>query len=264
VIKAVLHVHSTWSDGEFTLPELREKFLAAGCSLVMMTDHADAFDASSVEGYVRGCAAVSDARLTFIPGLEFGCVQRIHIVGYGVTALLDSDDPLTAIRHIHAHGGVAMIAHPPTALFGFLEAPAREADGIEVWNSKYDGRYAPRPETFDFTRRLRRSDGRPHGFFGQDLHWRKQYSGLFNQIDAPTTERSVVLDALRHGRFAGVNEEFTLASNAELPPELRERFAKASARSLRVRAMIKRLRQAMGPAFKLLPAPIKAQVRRIF
>ena len=30
MIMAALHVHSTFSDGEFTLRELREKFISAG------------------------------------------------------------------------------------------------------------------------------------------------------------------------------------------------------------------------------------------
>jgi aryl-alcohol dehydrogenase-like predicted oxidoreductase len=44
-------------------------------------------------------------------------------------------------------------------------------DGIEVWNSKYDGRYAPRPGTFEMLARtkVRRPDVR--AFYGQDLHW---------------------------------------------------------------------------------------------
>jgi hypothetical protein len=39
----------------------------------------------------------SDERSRFVPGLEFGCVQRMHIVGYGVTRVIDSDDPETVI-----------------------------------------------------------------------------------------------------------------------------------------------------------------------
>ena len=38
-VVCALHVHSTFSDGEFTLAELREKYLLAGCSVVGMADH---------------------------------------------------------------------------------------------------------------------------------------------------------------------------------------------------------------------------------
>jgi hypothetical protein len=264
MIKAALHVHSTYSDGEFTMPELREKYLRAGCALVAMSDHADAFDEEMLRSYIAECERLSDARLTFLAGLEFGCVQRIHILGYGVTALIDSDDPATVIAHIHDHGGVAVVAHPPTALFGFLEQPVQSADGVEVWNSKYDSRYAPRPETFDYVRGQQRPDGRPFGFYGQDLHWRKQFAELFTRVDAPDTTRAAVLDALVSGRFTGTTGEISLGSDATLPPDLRERFAVVNARSQRMRGFVKRVRRALGASFKLLPQSVKSEIRRYF
>jgi hypothetical protein len=264
MIKAALHVHSTYSDGEFTLAELREKYLRAGCSLVAMSDHADAFDAGTLRAYIAECEKLSDARLTFLAGLEFGCVQRIHILGYGVTELIASDDPVTVIAHIHDHGGVAVVAHPPTALFGFLQVPVRSADGVEVWNSKYDSRYAPRPETFDYVRRQQRSDLRPFAFYGQDLHWRKQFAELFTLLDAGDTSRASALAALRNGRFTGVTGEISLGSDGLLPPGLRERFAVVNARSQRMRGFIKAVRRVLGASFKLLPKSVKAEIRRFF
>lgn len=264
MIKAALHVHSTYSDGEFTLGELREKFLRAGCTLVGMADHADAFDAAKVEQYLAECTARSDAKLRFVPGLEFGCVQRMHIVGYGVTTLIDSDDPSTVIEHIRAHSGVAVIAHPPNALFPLIEQLRVLPDGIEGWNSKYDGRYAPRPSTFALIGRLQARQPALRAFYGQDLHWKKQFAGLFNQVDIPVAERQMLLTALRAGDFEGVTDTLRLPSDGRPSAELLASFAKASDRSLRIRAALKSTRKLLGGAFTLLPAPVKAQLRRFF
>lgn len=268
MIKAALHVHSTFSDGEFTLAELREKFLRAGCRVVCMADHADAFDDAKVTDYVRELASLSDEQLTFVAGLEFGCVQRMHIVGYGVTTLIDSDDPETVIAHIRRCEGIPVVAHPPDHLFALIEGFATLPDGIEAWNSKYDGRYAPRPGTFALIQRLQARSPSLKAFYGQDLHWRKQFAGLFNMLDIPVADRTSVLRALARGefegRFEGKEREIRLPSNARLPTNLVEEFAHASARTMRVRNTVKSVRKALGGALKLLPAPIKAQLRRFF
>ena len=264
MIKAALHVHSTYSDGEFTLAELRDKFVQAGCALVGMADHADAFDADKVDQYVAECARLSDSTLRFVPGLEFGCIQRMHIVGYGVTALINSDDPATVIAHIRANEGVAVIAHPPDALFDLIEQLRVLPDGIEGWNSKYDGRYAPRPSTFALIGRLQSRQSALKAFYGQDLHWRKQFAGLFTLVDSPVAERQALLDALRAGAYEGVTDTLRLPSNGRPSDELLASFARTSARSMRFRATIKSVRKMLGGAFKLLPRPVKAQLRRFF
>ena len=264
MIKAALHVHSTYSDGEFTLAELRETFLAAGCALIGMADHADAFDGDKVQRYIAECERLSDERLRFLPGFEFGCDQRMHIVGYGVTALIVSTDPATVIAHIRAHHGVAVVAHPPTPLFALIEQLAILPDGIEGWNSKYDGRYAPRPATFALIGRLQSRCPPLRAFYGQDLHWRKQYAGLFNLLDVPAPERTMVLAALRSGAFEGRTDTFRLPSDGHLSVDLLERFARLNARSQRFRSAVGAVRALMGGAFTILPPSLKSQLRRFF
>ena len=40
MLRGALHIHSTWSDGEFTLSELRHILVGAGCRFACVTDHA--------------------------------------------------------------------------------------------------------------------------------------------------------------------------------------------------------------------------------
>jgi hypothetical protein len=265
MVRAALHVHSTYSDGEFTLPELREKFMRAGCRLVAMADHANYFDADRIEEYERECERNSDDSFVFLPGLEFGCVDRMHIVGYGVTALIDSKDPEAVIAHIRAHGGVAVIAHPPEILFSRIESFRVAPHGIEAWNSKYDGRYAPRAATFELIARLRGTHPSLRAFYGQDLHWRRQYAGLFTDMDAPPSAGRVgILAALADGAFEGVKETIRLPSDGVLSERLSARFRTLHARSRRFRESVKTLRRLFGTAVRLLPTPVKAQLRRLF
>src|SRR5437868_4175068 len=98
--RGVLHVHSAYSDGELTLPQLRRALLGDGYAFACLTDHAEYFSAASLATFTAECRALSDAQFCFVPGLEFRCDNAIHVLGLGVTELLDSTDVATVLRHI--------------------------------------------------------------------------------------------------------------------------------------------------------------------
>jgi hypothetical protein len=264
MLKAALHVHSTYSDGEFTLSELKQIFAAEECSVICMTDHAESFDEPKLSAYRGECESLSDASMLFISGLEYECEQRMHILGYGTTALADSKDPETVIRHIERNGGVCVIAHPKDSMFSWIETFEVLPKGIETWNSKYDGRYAPRPGTFALLHRLRSRRPDMLAFYGQDLHWRKQYRGLFNVVECGRRDRNSVLNALADGRYAGQKGELQLPSSGVLTQELLASFAQQHAQSDHVRNFLKSGKKALDRMGIAVPASIKSQLRRIF
>jgi hypothetical protein len=264
VLQGALHIHSTYSDGEFTLAELRELFIAAGCRFACVTDHADWFDDARLADYRRECSERSDDRFRFIAGLEYECVGRMHVLGYGVTTQIDSTDPEQVIARIQTLGGIAVIAHPKETAFADIEGFDRLPHGIEVWNSKYDGRYAPRPGTFALLERLKKRRSDMCAFYGQDLHWRRQYRQLFTVVESDVLARDAVLAALAEGRYIGVKENQTLPSDGVLPPLLLARFARANSRSQRMRTWVRRIKGWADGAGIAVPAAIKTQLRRMF
>lgn len=263
MLRGALHIHSTYSDGELTLRQLRDVYLAAGCRFACVTDHADCFDAEKVAAYVDECAALSDSTFCFIPGLEYPCCERMHIVGYGATRLADTMDPAAVIRHIDACGGVSVIAHPKDSHFDWIASLDELPRGLEVWNSKYDGRYAPRAGTFGLLARLqaRRPDLR--AFYGQDLHWRTQYRGLMVQVQAPTLSRDSVLGALRAGAFEGEKDGVRLPADGVLPPAVLREMERGHRRSDRLRAMLKSVKGFADLLGVRVPDSLKAQARRV-
>lgn len=267
MIRAALHVHSTFSDGEFTLAELRETFRRAGCRLIGVVDHADAFDTSAkLERFVEACRELSDEEIRLIPGLEFECHNRLHIVGYGVTVPHASREPAEIIRHIAGQGGLSVIAHPKTEYFDWIRSFEVLPDGVEAWNSKYDGRGAPRPETFELIADLRSRRPDLRAFFGIDLHWRKQYRALHTLLSDKVRDldRESVLAALRAGDFVGVAGDVRLGSDGRVPADQLERFRARNRRGLRLRAALKRAKRLTDAVGLRPPAALKAQLRRLF
>jgi hypothetical protein len=264
MVKGVLHIHSTYSDGEFSVAELRDLYLDAGCRFACVTDHADWFDEQRLADYRRDCEKHSDDQFRFIPSLEYSCADRMHILGYGVTTLINSVDPETVIAQIMDLGGLAVVAHPRDTAFDGIERFDPLPDGIEVWNSKYDGRYAPRPATFALLKRLRQRRPAMRAFYGQDLHWRRQYRGLLTVLSGDGHDRNAVLAELRCGTYVGEKDGLRLPSDGVLETTLLARFERQHERSHSLRLVIKRAKDSADRLGLKVPSGVKAQLRRIF
>ena len=205
-----------------------------------MTDHAESFDSAKLDAYLKECSALSDEHFQFIPGLEFECDRKMHILGYGMTTPVGTRDPEQAIRSIRAAGGIAVIAHPKDEAFAWIESFEELPDGIEAWNTKYDGRFAPRPETFRLIRRLQGRRPDLLAFYGQDLHWKKQYRGIFLELYCKSTERQHLLHALRCGNYSARNGGIELASSGAVSQEMLEKFSTIQQRYARLRWWLER------------------------
>lgn len=262
--KGIIHAHSTYSDGEYTLSELRDVLIAAGCSFVCMTEHAEFFDPDRLHAYINECAALTDGRFIFIPGLEYNCQRRMHVLGYGVTTLVDTDDPQQVIAQIKKDGGVSVIAHPMDSAFPWIESFDELPRGIETWNSKYDGRYAPRPHTFFLLQRLRQRSPEMSAFYGVDFHWKSQFRQLYTLVDCSSLTCEEILEALRRGTYTGTKNALELPSSGLLSPDLLSQFGRRNQRSMRFRRFVKGTKRLADRFGASVPAPIKGKLRRIF
>jgi hypothetical protein len=264
MLKGVLHIHSNYSDGEFTLSELRQIFLAEGCSFVGMTDHAEYFDEESLRRYIAECATLSDARFRLLPGLEFRCERNMHILGYHATKLTQETNPQAVILHIAAQGALSVIAHPKDDFFEWIETFAILPRGIETWNSKYDGRYAPRSGTFALLQRLRQRAPGMHAFYGVDLHWKRQFRSFFVVLDCDSIQSGAILAALEAGKYTAQKDDLGLPSSGILPAPLLQQFDRVHARSSRMWRFMKKSKQTLDRLGIRVPELLKAQLRRIF
>src|SRR5262249_36155613 len=165
---------------------------------------------------------------------------------------------------IALRGGVSIIAHPKNEFFPWIESFDELPNGIETWNSKYDGRYAPRVATFKLLERLQRRKPEMRAYYGLDLHWRIQYRGLLNLTRCRSNSREELLGALARGDYQGVKDDLTLPSDGRLPESLLASFDVMHARSDRMRWAASRVKNALRRFGVTVPDPLKAQLRRIF
>ena len=263
-MKGALHAHTTFSDGEFSLEELRHAYVRRGYQFVCLADHAEYFDERRIALYRAETRRLSDASFCFVAGLEYECPERMHILGLGTTELFRTRDPQEVIRSIESDGGISIIAHPRAQDFSRIEAFELPPAGIEVWNSKYDGRYAPRIQCFELLQRIRERDPRVRAYYGQDLHFRHQYTGLHVDLDAAVLDPASIVAALRAGRFVATSGEVNLTSDGSLDRSLASRFGQLNARSRRMSTLARKSKSVLDSVGIRIPARLKGQLRRLF
>ena len=216
--KGVLHVHSLYSDGEESLECVVELFKNSGMDFVAVSDHAEVFDEARMQQYVRLCESLSNTRFLVIPGLEFALHGGdTHILGYGISHRIKTANMETLVDGIHQAGGIAVLAHPPAGSINLISPIKSKLDGIEVWNSRYDGIYSPRADSLQLLRRIRMVNTKASAFGGIDLHKLGQaHRPIFVEVDVGALDRSSILEALRLGKFAVRGGNMTIPANGKL------------------------------------------------
>lgn len=132
------HVHSTFSDGKLTIPQIVDLYGKHGFGVVAITDHL--CEERTVLGKAAtylGCTLTpatfplymeilrSEAerawrlyKMVVIPGVELtkntlSNHRSAHIVGLGISNYISADAPILSLaRSVREQGGVAIAAHP--------------------------------------------------------------------------------------------------------------------------------------------------------
>ena len=132
------HIHSNFSDGKLSIPELVDLYGKAGFGVIAITDHlceeqtwlgkaARYLNRTLTPGTFPIYAEIlkSEAerawdcyRMIVLPGFELtknsvSNHRSAHILGIGTTEFIRADqDPVELIKAIHDQGGIAVAAHP--------------------------------------------------------------------------------------------------------------------------------------------------------
>jgi hypothetical protein len=214
---ADFHMHSTFSDGKLTVPELVDLFGARGFGAIAITDHL--CESESVIGraatylgrtltpatfplylaILRSEAerAWDQYRMVLIPGFELtknsvSNHRSAHLLGLGITDFLSADaDVVELARGIRAQGALVVAAHPVSTrkvekqtyhLWDRREELAKELDAWEVASGEV---------LFDEVM----ESGLPK-LANSDLHSRKQLSSWKTVLECERHPEAI-LDAIR-------------------------------------------------------------------
>jgi len=220
-VYGILHVHTTYShDGKINLGELVRLCKAKGYKFLIVTEHAEDMTRDSMAKFVHECRLLSSEDFVVIPGLEFIC-GGVHILGLGIREILHASSPKALIDKIHEHNGVAVLAH-----MSYYEKIPWESlsglDGVEIWNARYDSRFAPKIRCFRTLKKLKKFNRGLAGYCGLDLHSHYELGKLsiiFDVKDGKISSKTI-LDALKKGEFEITNGLITLSQELRIRDEI--------------------------------------------
>lgn len=148
------HIHSTYSDGTFSIKEIAKAAKKAGLSWIIITDHnsLEGFE-NSEEGWYNGVAVII--------GEEVSPDLSDHYLAFGIKEKISPDmPPQEYIQQVTDQGGIGFVAHPDEnserksghKALRWTDWSIRGFDGVEIWNqlSDWTDNYDPKNPLYHF------------------------------------------------------------------------------------------------------------------
>lgn len=206
-MEGLFHLHSNYSfDGKLSLEELREECARRRQSFMIMSEHAEDFDADNLSRYLDHCKRLTDREFIVVPGLEFRMEgeREVHVLVVGEKALESAKTPQGVMeKELSENGrGLVVLAHPSRNGHYLPKDLEHRIHGIEIWNAAYDSRYLPDYRAIRLFRSLRMLNRNLVGFGGLDLHDRSGFRELKLQMNHPSRTEAELLTHLKAGRFS--------------------------------------------------------------
>jgi hypothetical protein len=133
-LACVIHVHSTWSDGTGTVPQIMRAAAKSGVDVVLLTDH-DTLAAldHGQEGWHGGVLLLVGEEVTPLDD---------HYLAFGIDSVIQKrgQTPAEVCREVEEQGGFGFAAHPfseGSKLFRRRGLPFHDLEclkGLELWS----------------------------------------------------------------------------------------------------------------------------------
>lgn len=258
-VRGLLHIHSTYSDGEVALLSLRKFFLEKGFQFVVMAEHIEGLSMAGAERFIKECHELSDERLIIIPGFEVQYGEA-HILAIGVDRFIEVKFSEDAIFQ-YAKEALAVLAHPHRNKFKISKTLENIIHGIEIWNSQYDGKYAPRPKSMNLLKGIRRQNKNFFAYAGLDFHRFSHFGGPALILEVDSLNQKQVLESLRQGKFVIQRGGIKIGSDGEFSGGNKRYFRIISAISTLLIDIFKFTNKLLAKMGVSLPRKVKAIVR---
>ena len=205
VIKTIAHVHSTYSyDGVESLQNLKEMFKQSGIQCVLMSEHTDKITNVEAQAFIDECRLISDKDIMFIPGFEVP-YKKAHILMFGARGFVSNTADEISLVKWRENVALSVLAHPHRNDFVIDTVMRSVIDGVEVWNSQYDGKIAPRFAAIDLC-----TEEDTVRFAGLDFHRVEHKDGPIMEVETEEFSEIYILQALAKGNFTIVGNEVNL------------------------------------------------------
>ena len=260
--RGVAHVHSTYSfDGKSTLQDLANFLRLRNVNFVLLSEHVESLDPERLQKFIADCRRYSSDNFLLIPGVE---IDALNALFYDVQAVPSWENNEDLARQFSASGAMVVVSHPVKIKANIPEITEATVEGVEIWNSRHDGKLAPNSRIIHFWRSLgTRLHRELLPLCGIDFHSEDDFIPLALDLSCERLRGQEIMTAIRAGQYT-----IALAGKA-LP--LRKGTAVLPKRYL-VFANFYRLIYVLAYATYragrrigiTVPSPLKSRLRRLF
>jgi hypothetical protein len=242
IVRGIAHVHSRWSyDGRHDLADIVAAVRARRLDFILMSEHTRTLTEASMAAFASECDALTTATgVLVVPGIECEATpDYVHVLGYGVRALVRERRVGAMAAAIRAAGGISVLAHPlyRGAVAHVPPAELLTLDGWEVWNGKADGSWYPGTDSVRRLAELRRAGAGLVPLAGADLHRLEADPGLVLELTCHAPEPDAILEAVRRRAYRVVGRAWSFVASEPLrEPPLTPRVTAAAMLRMRRRA----------------------------
>lgn len=205
-VKGLFHIHSNFSDGELSLKELKKEAQKLGMNFILLADHFYQIGGrEKFEELLKECQLISSDKFLIIPGFEIEFKEGYHLLVYNVKNFFGNRPSLKEVVESPADKDCLLIlAHSSQ----FFKRPPQEildkVDGLEVWNARYDSRFAPNLKS------LKWIDKNLVAFIGSDAHGYFGLKKLWAELEIEKFEEREIINCLKRGQFKVSNGLFSI------------------------------------------------------
>lgn len=171
-----------------------------------MAEHTDELDTRSAEQFIEDCRSLSDSSFLFIPGFEVPYLGT-HVLALGAQTF-QSGTSEEVLQRWQREGAQLVLAHPHRNNFRVDSFLKNQLNGVEIWNSQYDGVHVPRSRARRLFNDLQREG--LFAFASIDLHRDSHVHGPRLVVDIPELQEAEVTDAIKRGAFTISRGNLTL------------------------------------------------------
>lgn len=261
LLKGISHVHSTFSfDGKLEIDRLHSFFASRGFDFVLMSEHVENLDLPRMQQIHDACRQVSDERCALIPGIE---IDDLHILIFGIARPESYDGHLAFAADCRRRGALIVLSHPVKIRKGIPADVLPMLDGVEIWNTRYDGRQTPRLANQNLFDKLRQVSPGLVAVCGMDFHNYSDFADISMQVESSSREPAAILEAIRSGRFQVCKHGRAIPAHDDSPVLLKTLHRAHSRAATAVHDSAIAIHQRLKGLGMRVPGPIRRAIKRI-
>ena len=139
---------------------------------------------------------LSSERFLLVPGLE---IEDLNVLLLGINHIAEYSSPLELAEQCREQGALIVFSHPVKCPAGPSAGIAPMLEGLEVWNTRYDGKIVPRAGNLKLFQEWKERKKNMIGLCGLDFHSTSDYTDVWMKVALKELSQEGLLRAMRTG-----------------------------------------------------------------